>query len=229
MLLKDCKIREIKCSCFESVTCFLLTHPGKFVTKNRYEGNVEQIDPTFLRLLDRYCERVFTNLDPKRIYGGRELLAAELPMFMKAYINMFSSGAVTSLPGADSLLEATATANNTNAVKISLHYYNEAMNRVLNKKYIRPNYLESKHQKFLTQALKIFDKLATIGDLEAIEFSRMEVVNEISEKFEKILELNNARQGSFADDEYMDETLAGFGALLGGALALGIAIFVNKH
>jgi len=82
-------------SCFESVSCFLLTHPGKAVTKNKYQGKVDAIDPIFLRLLDRYCQRVFTKIEPKKIHNDREMIAAELPALMKAYINMFATGAIT--------------------------------------------------------------------------------------------------------------------------------------
>ena len=188
-------------SCFESVSCFLLTHPGKAVTKNKYQGKVDAIDPIFLRLLDRYCQRVFTKIEPKKIHNDREMIAAELPALMKAYINMFATGAITSFPGADTLLEATATANNTNAIKISLHYYNQAMERLLKKKYIRPDILQSRHSMYLTQSLKIFDKFATIGDSEAIEDSREDLMNEISEKHDKNVELNDSRRGVFADSE----------------------------
>lgn len=213
-------------SCFDSVSCFLLTHPGKAVTKNKYTGNVDQIDPTFLRLLDRYCQRVFTNLKPKKMHDGREMIAEELPTLMKAYINMFATGAVTSFPGADTLLEATATANNTNAIKISLHYYDQAMKRLFDRKFVRPDLLQLKHTLYLTQSLKIFEKFATIGNSEAIEDSREELICDISEKYEKTVELNNSRQGVYADCDEKDIT--GVGALLVGALALGAMILSKR-
>ena len=99
-------------SCFEKVSCFMFTHPGMKVTKKTYTGEVSAIDPLFLRLLDRYCERVFnkgTNLVPKAI-RGRELTAAELGAYIKAYAKMFESGA--RFPEAATMLEATANANN---------------------------------------------------------------------------------------------------------------------
>ncbi|KAL7525624.1 hypothetical protein ACHAWF_001439 [Thalassiosira exigua] len=51
--------REHINACFEEVGCYMMTHPGFAVIKNRYEGDVSKIEPLFLRLLDRYCERVF--------------------------------------------------------------------------------------------------------------------------------------------------------------------------
>ena len=49
------------------------------------------MDETFLNLLDRYCRRVFSidNLKPK-IIQGREVTAAELGAFIKAYAAMFA-------------------------------------------------------------------------------------------------------------------------------------------
>ena len=55
--------REKINSCFEDISCYLLTHPGFGVTKKKYTGDVNQVEPTFLALLDRYCKRVFENDD----------------------------------------------------------------------------------------------------------------------------------------------------------------------
>ena len=53
------------------------------------------MDETFLNLLDRYCRRVFSvhNLTPNVIIQGREVTAAELGSHIKAYAEMFASGA----------------------------------------------------------------------------------------------------------------------------------------
>merc|ERR1712176_638704 len=62
--------REQIYSCFNSVTCYMMTHPGFSVTKKKYTGDVKLIDPTFLVFLDRYCQRVFgANVIPKTILG----------------------------------------------------------------------------------------------------------------------------------------------------------------
>lgn len=44
--------REQINSCFEDISCYLLTHPGFGVTKKKYTGDVNQVEPTFLALLD---------------------------------------------------------------------------------------------------------------------------------------------------------------------------------
>ena len=110
--------REQIHACFEKTTCFGLSHPGMAVIKKNFKGEVAKMDETFLNLLDRYCRRVFSvdNLTPK-VIQGREVTAAELGSFIKAYAEMFASGA--SFPEASTMLEATATANNHNAINLA--------------------------------------------------------------------------------------------------------------
>jgi atlastin len=89
--------REQIHSCFEEVSCFMMTHPGFAVIKNKYEGDVNKIERLFLTLLDRYCQRVFDTtgqdgssprLQPKTVHG-RELSAVELGTYIKSYAQMF--------------------------------------------------------------------------------------------------------------------------------------------
>ena len=85
-------------ACFEEVSCFMMTHPGFGVIKNKYDGERDLIEPLFMRLLDRYCERVFDTigcddgsvaprLGPKTV-RGRELSAVELGTYIKSYAQM---------------------------------------------------------------------------------------------------------------------------------------------
>jgi atlastin len=39
--------------CFGELDCFMLPHPGTFVTKRSYDGSIENIDPFFRALLNR--------------------------------------------------------------------------------------------------------------------------------------------------------------------------------
>ena len=53
--------RQQIATCFEKVDCYLLTHPGFEVTKKKYDGDPNKIEPTFVKLLDRYCKKVFNS------------------------------------------------------------------------------------------------------------------------------------------------------------------------
>jgi atlastin len=110
--------REQITSCFSKVGCYLLPHPGLAVTKKKYTGSADKIDPLFFSLLARYCNRVFSaSLAPKLI-RGRTLTAKELGAYVTAYAGMFAGGA--GFPEATTMLEATARANNDNARNLSV-------------------------------------------------------------------------------------------------------------
>jgi len=193
-------------SCFDFVGCYMLTHPGFSVTKKKYDGDVADIDPRFLSLLDHYCHRVFgcskieekhgmmNNLVPKAIHG-RELSAAELGAYIKAYANLFSKGA-THFPEASTMLEATSSANNTNATNLSIQHYKHKMDALVGVRcsdYVSPNELEAFHRTFVDESMKIFTEIANFGSRKAIDQSKIIVENTIQENFQLFSQLNESR------------------------------------
>mmetsp|Transcript_5241 Transcript_5241/g.14868 ORF Transcript_5241/g.14868 Transcript_5241/m.14868 type:complete len:577 (-) Transcript_5241:128-1858(-) len=183
-------------SCFEKVSCFMFPHPGMKVTKKTYTGDVSAIDPLFLRLLDRYCERVFnrgTNLVPKAI-RGRELTAAELGGYIKEYARMFESGA--RFPEAATMLEATANANNSNATNLTVHEYKDKMDRIAGPSvtsFLKPEELEEMHQRAVQECLGHFEDMATFGPERGIETARENTLRNIRDDFELYKKLNESR------------------------------------
>lgn len=187
--------REQIQACFQKFTCFGLSHPGMAVIKKNFKGEVAKMDETFLNLLDRYCRRVFSveNLTPK-VIQGREVTAAELGQFIKAYAEMFASGA--SFPEASTMLEATATANNANAVNLAIKLYKDFMDRISGPKctnYIKPKELENDHRHLLMKSLHQFDSMATFGSRSSIEDARRSVLDAIRSEFEVYSSLNEGR------------------------------------
>lgn len=193
-------------SCFEEIGCFMMTHPGFGVIKNKYEGDVSKIEPLFMRLLDRYCHRVFNTtgvdaagnssptLKPKTV-RGRELSAVELGTYIKSYAQMFEEiGA--HFPKAETMLEATSKANNANAVNASVDVYTEIMNVVAGphvNDYHRPNELLVKHQEASLKALSAFDGIANFGNRKAIEEARAKVMQKIEKDYDIFMSLNDGR------------------------------------
>jgi len=51
-------------SCFNTVDCFGLVHPGLAVTKPKYEGKISDISTDFLYLLDSFTEQFFGDAFP---------------------------------------------------------------------------------------------------------------------------------------------------------------------
>lgn len=201
-------------SCFEEISCYMMTHPGFAVIKNKYEGDVNKIEPLFLNLLDRYCRRVFdTNgengdddttgssaaasaprLQPKTV-RGRELSAVELGTYIKSYAQMFEQiGA--NFPKAETMLEATSKANNTNAVTVGEEMYKRFMEDVAGPQvqdYHRPEEMVLRHKEASAKALAAFDDMATFGSRRAIEEARDAVMKKIQKDFEVFTSLNDGR------------------------------------
>eukprot|EP00956_Cyclotella_meneghiniana_P012364 scaffold17595_cov75-Cyclotella_meneghiniana.AAC.2 len=194
-------------SCFEEISCYMMTHPGFAVIKNKYEGDVNKIEPLFLNLLDRYCQRVFDTdgkendddasvprLQPKTV-RGRELSAVELGTYIKSYAQMFEEiGA--NFPKAETMLEATSKANNTNAITIGEEMYKRVMEDVAGPQvqdYHRPEEMELRHREASAKALAAFDDMATFGSRKAIEEARDAVMKKIQKDLEMFTSLNNGR------------------------------------
>lgn len=193
---KDLKeTREQIFSCFSEVTCYGLCHPGFAVTKKKYAGDVSGIEPLFLHLLDRYCRKVFSpeSLRPKVIHG-RELTGAELFAYIEAYAQLFACG--TKFPTAATMLEATAAANNTNAVNLALTQYKEIMDRVAGPRcsnYIKPELLREEHSMAMVHCMEVFDSIANFGNQTSITEARMKVERESDKNFSMYNALNDGR------------------------------------
>ncbi|KAL7532297.1 hypothetical protein ACHAXR_004546 [Thalassiosira sp. AJA248-18] len=208
--------REQINSCFEEISCYMMTHPGFAVTKNKYEGDVSKIEELFMRLMDRYCQRVFDTtggddgdnskprLEPKTV-RGRELSAVELGSYIKSYAQMFEEiGA--HFPKAETMLEATSKANNANAINASAEAYAELMNVVAGpqaKDYHQPDDLMSKHQQASTKALLAFDEIANFGSRKAIVDARNKVVQKIAKDYEVFVSLNDGRNPLLGVETYL--------------------------
>mmetsp|Transcript_13041 Transcript_13041/g.19909 ORF Transcript_13041/g.19909 Transcript_13041/m.19909 type:complete len:564 (+) Transcript_13041:131-1822(+) len=187
--------REQIVSCFEKITCYGLVHPGPAVTKKKYAGDIKSVDPTFVELLDRYCRRIFNpeTLVPKIIHG-RELTSVELSSYFKAYADLFTTGAT--FPEAGTLLNATAQANNTNAVTLSLEDYKQKMNRIAGpncSNYVRPEELKELHREVMGKSMSTFKSIANFGGQRHIEEAREKLLHEVDETFLVYTKLNESR------------------------------------
>lgn len=187
--------REQILNCFDKITCYGLCHPGKPVTRKTYDGRIDVLDETFLGLLGRYCERVFDpeNIQAKQIHG-QMLTATQLGVFMEVYADLFSSGA--KFPTAGTMLEATANANNTNAVHIGTTKYKDGMDRIAGpscSSYVSPEELKADHARIRQESLQAFETMANFGSKKNIDAAREELQAEIESFFTYYDSLNESR------------------------------------
>lgn len=210
--LKD--TREQIFACFENISCFGLCHPGFAVTKKKYAGETKEIEQLFLQLLDRYCARVFGNAQPK-IIGDHELTAEEWSVYVKAYAELFTSGA--RFPTAATILEATASANNTTAVQKALDAYKSKMDRVAGpgcSNYVNPEELKEEEGKVREGALAVFNDIATFGNSASIVEARDSLLRKLASQWEVYESLNTGRNPLAGLEIYLLPVLVAFGSML---------------
>lgn len=193
-------------SCFEEVSCFMMTHPGFAVIKNKYQGDVDKIDSLFMTLLDRYCQRVFDSksLQPKTV-RGRELSAVELGTYIKSYAQMFEEIG-SHFPKAETMLDATSRANNANAITMSIASYTDKMNQVAGPQshdYHKPEDLALFHKEARRQALLAFDDMANFGSRKAIEEARDTVLKRLEKDYDVFVSLNAGRNPLLGFETYL--------------------------
>jgi atlastin len=186
--------------CFQDISCYGLPHPGFAVTKKSYKGEVEKIETHFLELLGRYCPRVFDNLAAKVIHG-RELTGKELTVYIEKYAEMFASGA--SFPEASTMLEATASANNTNAVNAAIKKYEEHMEKIAGHKcsnFVQEEKLKEDHLHHKEEAFEVFESIANFGSKKSIDKSKKNLEDMVEESFAKYRYMNEARKPNWGPE-----------------------------
>jgi len=115
--------------CFDNVDCFLLPHPGIAVTKRTFSGAIGQIDPFFRALINRYVREVFDARLEAKLVHGRSVGPRELLNYFRVFVSTFQASS-QGFPKAMTLLDATAEANNRNALDAALEKYKTALSAV---------------------------------------------------------------------------------------------------
>lgn len=208
--------------CFEKVSCYLLPHPGTWVTKKTFDGSIDKIDYAFRAMLNRYVHVIFDEyLEPKR-FNGREITAPELLTFMTVYTEMFSNSNGQKFPKAMTMLDATAAANNRNAYDLAISSYRQKMDKMAgpNSDFVKEALLLGVHVSAKESSLQIFDSIANMGVISQIKASRDHLLKDIAVDENRYFELNSHRN-PFKDMEYI------IGPLVVAAICFIIAKIVD--
>ncbi|XP_065127870.1 atlastin-3 [Paramisgurnus dabryanus] len=157
-------VREHIHSCFTSISCFLLPHPGlKVATSPAFKGQLCDVAPEFK---DELRALITHLLEPNELavkeINGNQVTCRGLLEFFKAYIKIYQG---EDLPHPKSMLEATAEANNLAAVASAKDQYYKNMEKVCggDLPYVSPDSLEEKHSFFLQEALRHFTGTKKMG------------------------------------------------------------------
>ncbi|MBN3302410.1 atlastin-3 [Amia ocellicauda] len=167
-------------SCFTSVSCFLLPHPGlKVATNPNFTGQLCEIAAEFKEELREFVPLV---LKPERLMekeiNGSKVTCRGLLEYFKAYIKIYQG---EDLPHPKSMLQATAEANNLAAVAAAKDLYYRSMEKTCggDLPYVAPESLEEKHNFFLGQALDVFSAAKKMGGSEFSQRYAQQLASEL--------------------------------------------------
>lgn len=205
--------------CFERIDCFLLPHPGSAVTRRTFTGELAQVDPLFLWLVDALAREVFdAGLQPKRFHG-REVGGPQLFTLFQVFVDTFRA-AGKGFPRALTLLDASAEANNRSAVQSALELYETSMANALgaDKPYVTENVLQGFHETARTVALALFDQQAGLGSERAVRTFRLQLLERVAADWERFRETNRLRNPYRDVEAYIIPAAVGGGAWITASL-----------
>ncbi|KAK6466372.1 atlastin-3 [Huso huso] len=214
-------------SCFTSVSCFLLPHPGlQVATSPMFQGQLGDIAPEFKTQLETLVPLLLkpANLMEKEINGSKVTCRGLLEYF-KAYIKIYQG---EDLPHPKSMLQATAEANNLAAVASAKDLYYNHMEQTCggDKPYMAPQTLEEKHLEFVAMSLDHFQRIKKMGGAEFSQRYQEQLERELGELCAGFLKHNQSKNmfAAFRTPAVLFGVMALLYMLSGVAGFLGVAL-----
>uniref|UniRef100_A0A1A8R0G4 Atlastin GTPase 2 n=1 Tax=Nothobranchius pienaari TaxID=704102 RepID=A0A1A8R0G4_9TELE len=192
-------VRKHVHSCFSSISCFLLPHPGLNVATNKYfDGRLRDINEEFKKELAHLVPLL---LAPDRLVekeiGGNKVTCKDLLEYFKAYIKIYQGD---ELPHPKSMLQATAEANNLTAVAGAKDLYSKNMERICggDKPYIAPDDLEGCHKDFRECSVKYFRNVKKMGGEEFCQRYQNQLESELEKAYISFSKHNDGKNIFYA-------------------------------
>lgn len=188
------KLRKHIRSCFRKVNCFLMPHPGLKVATNQYfDGRLSDITKDFKEHLKHFIPLI---LSPSKLVikqiNGAKINAIQLLEYFKSYIALYQGD---QFPEPQSMLTATAEANNRSTVATAKDLYYREMSQICdaNKPYLHTDLLTSQHLRYKDASLHLFDKTLKMGGEEFSHPYRSKLEADICQKFNQIVKENESK------------------------------------
>ncbi|TRY60775.1 hypothetical protein DNTS_032210, partial [Danionella cerebrum] len=186
-------------SCFSSIGCFLLPHPGlKVATNPHFDGRLRDIDEEFKKELQNLVPLLLAteNLVEKEI-NGEKVTCRNLLEYFKAYIKIYQG---EELPHPKSMLQATAEANNLTAVAGAKDTYNRTMEQVCggDKPYIAPIDLQRCHEELKKTSVEQFRAVKKMGGVEYSQRYQQQLETELDEAYTNFVKHNASKNIFYA-------------------------------
>uniref|UniRef100_A0A7S2D5P0 GB1/RHD3-type G domain-containing protein n=2 Tax=Octactis speculum TaxID=3111310 RepID=A0A7S2D5P0_9STRA len=211
-------------SCFDNISCFLLPHPGLKIQKSSYTGDIDKIEDDFRDMLTLYMNHIFNvDLKPKEI-DGRALTASELGVFTKTYVDLFKDGA--SFPEAKTVLQATAEANNNNALSLAYKKFMAEMDVKFGPRqhaFVQHDAFEEYTLASRKSAIAMFTQIAHMGSKKNSAKFQATMLADIDEQIERFRVMNESRNPWQGAEQYIVPVIIAVIAYVGRYFAKGCA------
>ncbi|XP_035264957.1 atlastin-3 [Anguilla anguilla] len=187
-------VREHIYSCFNSISCFLLPHPGlKVATSPAFNGQLKDVAGEFKDELRQLIPKL---LHPDRMaekeINGNKVTCRGLVEYFKAYIKIYQG---EDLPHPKSMLQATAEANNLAAVAAAKDLYYKNMEKVCggDLPYVSPDSLEEKQEFFRRESLHLFVSTKKMGGQDFCDRYQSQLEDELGVLWQSFSKHNESK------------------------------------
>lgn len=183
--------RQALTAAFDALKFFLLPHPGKKLTMKSFDGSVDGLDPAFLRLLEAYVDRVFSDDLAVKSVAGRALDSHTLPAYIRAFVTVFKTG---KLPKSTTIVDAISQTTNLLARDSAIAAYKRAMSECTDSsKPLTTKELEQHHVASSTAAVELFNTSPILGSSTKIDATREELKTMLDEALELFRRRNDSK------------------------------------
>ncbi|CAB3241115.1 unnamed protein product [Arctia plantaginis] len=186
------EVREHIHSCFETLKCFLMPHPGLKVTDIQFKGRLCDIDEKFRVSLLELIPSLFDHehLTSKTI-NGNKVSTKGLLEFFKQYVDIFNSD---ELPEATTIYQATVDACMMTILRESREYYESKMDsNIIEDQSVTENTIQEWHNAAIAEAIALFERKKKLGTQDDIEARRSDLQKELEDRLNPYLWQNDTK------------------------------------
>lgn len=155
-------------------------------------------------MINYYVRDVFEKSLEIKVINGREICGRELQTYFQVYVRTFQTSS-RSFPKAMTLLDATAEANNRNALEQALDEYKVVLTEIVgnNARGFQPEAdLLSLHTITEKNALCKFDELASLGSESSILEFRIKLEKELQAEWTRFSQTNRLKNPFIELEQY---------------------------
>ncbi|XP_055309693.1 atlastin-like [Sitodiplosis mosellana] len=187
---------QIKSS-FEEISAFLMPFPGTTVQQGGFTGDLQQIDPEFVKYIEELVPAIFApdKLIVKKI-NGHELRARDFAKYLQSYTDIFNGD---KLPEPKTVLMATAETSYLILQNECMNFYVDFMEETFDKTetYFDEMELKNIHQRALDGAMSKFDEKRKLGGKKMISKLQRQIKKDINDKFDVFTQKNQVKLEDF--------------------------------